>query len=61
MADAFTGMAYGVDVRCKTEINLKEGEEIRIRAKYGTSGAYMDVVCYTNCIVKKSEAEVLKK
>ena len=43
------------------EVNLKEGEEITIRAEKGTSEAYVTMVCYKNCILKKSEAEVLKK
>lgn len=41
-------------------INLKEGEEIKIKAEKGTSEAYMIVVCFQNCILKKSEAEAIK-
>ena len=37
------------------EINLREGEEIKIKAKEGTSEAYMIVVCFQDCILKKSE------
>ena len=43
------------------EIILKEGEEIKIKAEKGTSEAYLIAVCIQNCILKKSEAEVIKK
>lgn len=43
------------------EIILKEGEEIKIKAKEGTSEAYMILVCIQSCILKKSDAEVIKK
>ncbi len=41
------------------EIILKEGEEVKIKAEEGTSEAYMIIVCIQNCILKKSEAEVI--
>ncbi len=43
------------------EIILKEGEEIRIKSEEGTSEAYMDVVCFKDCILKKSDAEVINQ
>lgn len=42
------------------EINLKEGEQITIRAKKGTSFAYRTLVCYKNCILLKKEADAVK-
>lgn len=38
---------------------LKEGEEIMIVAKEGTSRAFVVMVCYDKCIMKKSEMEIL--
>jgi len=43
------------------EIILKEGEEIKIKANEGTSEAYMILVCIQNCILKKSDTEIIKK
>ena len=42
-------------------IKLKEGQSVRIRAEEGTEKAYMDIICHQNCILKKSDAEALKK
>ena len=36
------------------EINLKEGEEVKIKADKGTAEAYATTVCYKNCILAKS-------
>ncbi len=45
----------------KMEISLKEGEEIKIKSKNGTSYAYTIIVCYKDCILEKSQMEILKK
>ena len=42
------------------EITLEEGEEIKIKAKRGTSESYMIAICFKDCILKKSEAEAIK-
>lgn len=42
------------------KIILKEGEEIKIKAEEGTSEAYMILVCIRNCILKKSDAEIIR-
>ena len=43
------------------EISLKEGEEIKIKAKNGTSYAYTIIVCYKNYILNKKDADFLKE
>ena len=47
------------ELELKTII-LKEGEEIKIKAENGTSEAYAIMVCYCNCILKRSEVRALK-
>ncbi len=42
------------------EINLKEGEEIKIKAEGGNSEQYMVAVCFKNCILKKQEVNAIK-